>query len=359
MTNPQMITPEALDAVYLFIAEIMGHKTCTIAEKLQAGKDCYAERRMPDYNDDDLNEYIWVERLYDELDRWNTFTGLGGKAEDFHWSVPIELDASASMLSYMGALLGDKRLLQATNSLVIDDQLNDPWKIDGLSRNAVKAAFMPRLYASSQPIASLWKKGKFEYTQAELKLANEENMSGMFGTADAFKEFVVRNCNPKEVMKVHINGESFEIRCNRWKQIGEVAVSYDLWDSDTQRIRRVTNTKTKKVADLEQFRRYFQTLLIHNLDSQVMNTVSGLVYNKYGFCIDIHDAMVIPPAAAADARRWYADEITLIFKNRKKILSEFFTSIGITAASREAWDRVMEGVVPVDEDFECSGWALK
>ena len=54
-----------------------------------------------------------------------------------------------------------------------------------------------------------------------------------------------------------------------------------------------------------------------------------------------------------------AAEITLIFKNRKKILSEFFTSIGITAASTEAWDRVMEGVEPVDEDFECSGWALK
>ena len=38
MTNPMMITEEALEAVYLFIAELMGHKVCTIQEKLQAGK---------------------------------------------------------------------------------------------------------------------------------------------------------------------------------------------------------------------------------------------------------------------------------------------------------------------------------
>ena len=98
----------------------------------------------------------------------------------------------------------------------------------------------------------------------------------------------------------------------------------------------------------------------HNLDSQVMDKVARKTYVKYNFCIDIHDAAVISPIAAADVRRWYAEEITKIYQNREVILQDYFKSIGITAASQEAWEAVKASVVPLeDPDFECSIWTLK
>ena len=351
---------EAIESVYLFIAELMGKKICTVDEKLAYGIECYKNGTLPDDQDEDLMETIWLKRLYKELGRWFTYEGLGGDPAEFHWEVPIEIDASASMLAYIGALLGDQRLLEATNCIVKDGQLDDPWKVEGLPRGLVKAAFMPRLYGSAQTAATLWKKGKLDFTREELAVAAAEGRNGMFGTADLFKEFLIRNCNPKEEMRLKVWNDTFSVKCNRWKQVGEMPVQYDLWDSTTKRVRRITHTKTKQVADLEQFRRWMVTGLIHCLDAQVMDTVAGMAYRKYGFCIDIHDAAVVSPVAAADVRRWYANEITKIYQNRETILQNYFKSIGITAASQEAWEAVKASVVPLEDPvFECSVWTLK
>ena len=43
----------------------------------------------------------------------------------------------------MGALTNDKRLLESTN--VIGDILTDPWNVEGVRRNAIKAAGTPVL----------------------------------------------------------------------------------------------------------------------------------------------------------------------------------------------------------------------
>lgn len=95
------------------------------------------------------------------------------------------------------------------------------------------------------------------------------------------------------------------------------------------------------------------------MDSQVANTVAGKVYDKYGFCLDVHDAFIVSPVAAADVRRWYADEMDKIFANRKVILANYFNSIGVTSASLPAWEKVMAKVVPVSDDFKCRGEVLK
>ena len=47
------------------------------------------------------------------------------------------------MLQYMGILLNDKRLMEMTN--VIGDTLQDPWKLEGMSRLMLKTAATPML----------------------------------------------------------------------------------------------------------------------------------------------------------------------------------------------------------------------
>lgn len=349
---------QALNAVYLFIAELMGYKQGTIEGKLACGQTCYAGTLLPQLNEENLHEVIWLERLYAELDKFFTYRMFGGLDEQFHWSVPIELDASASMCGYMGALLGDRRLLEATNMAGDEQTLRDPWHIDGLTRHHVKKACTPKLYGSGQAVHTLWTNAKLPYTLEDLTLMNKELKLGMFGTADKFKEFIINNCNPQPTMMVHIWNDKFEVSCNRYKRVGEIALKYDLYDTQSGGIRRITHVKTKAIPDLESFRTYFVTLLIHNLDGQVANTVSGKCFDKYGFCLDIHDAFIVSPMAAEDVRMWYAEEMDKIYANRKEILTNYFRSIGIKANAMPEWEALMATVDKIDS-FKCRGAVLK
>ena len=164
------------------------------------------------------------------------------------------------MLQYIGALLGDKRLLTMTNC--IGDTLSDPWAFEGMSRAMFKHAATPRLYGSSKPCYELWNDWNHEYTMDQVLAFNQELATGSLGLADAFKEFIINNVKPKEHMRVTIANEEFDIACNRYRNVGEETLLYDIYDTETASIRRMHHTRTKKVADLDQFRRYFVTLLI-------------------------------------------------------------------------------------------------
>lgn len=89
------MTPEAIEAVYLFIAELLGYKRGTYQGKVARGQQAYADRELPEAEGDDLAERIWLERHYRELDELLIHVLELGTMEGFHYSVPIELDASA------------------------------------------------------------------------------------------------------------------------------------------------------------------------------------------------------------------------------------------------------------------------
>lgn len=349
----------AINDVYMFIAELNGYKIGTVDGKLAFGKSCYSDDVYPEMCDDDLYEIIWLERLYKELDSMFEYKLTHNTFEGFHWSVPIELDATASMLGFMGALLGDRRMLEMVNAAGDPNVLMDAWSIDGLSRNHVKKVATPRLYGSSQPAHDLWKKADLEYTLEDVLHMNKALREGPFAAADAFKEFIINHCNPQETMQIVIDDDEFEIKCNHYRHIGDVHVKYDLFDTESGRIKRVVHTKTKMIPDLDRFRSYFVTLLIHNRDGSIADKVSGKTYDKYGFCLDIHDAFIVHPVAANDVRTWYAEALTDLFRNRKEILNNYFKSIGINATSAAAWNEVMSLVDPIDENFECRVNVLK
>ena len=367
-----------VDAICLFIAELTGSfvpGSGTEADKIGCGQLDYINSNFPaidlSLEDDrkELNEVMWLERLYNELDQYfmlpvgsddERLTAVMSeryRTESYKWTVPIELDASASMLQYIGILLNDKRLMEMTN--VIGDTLEDPWKLEGISRLHLKKAATPMLYGSAKTCWELWQQNKLPYTVKEIELYSKEMANGPFGLANLFKEFIINNCNMKSEMDVTINDTTFNIQCNRYRNIGERTKAYKIWDSIDRKYNVVLHTDTKRVPDLEQFRRFTVTLLVHHLDSVVMDNVMKKVMKKYNWGIPIHDAAVISPAAAGDVRKWYAEELEALHRNRKSILSKFFKSIGITGAAADQWETLQRKVVPFEGEFRCSNMALK
>lgn len=366
------------NAVFLFIAELTGSfvpGSGTEKDKIECGQKDYISFNFHelDLSEEadrkELHENLWLERLYDELDeyfgivnddgtmRWLAIDLEKYRTESYKWTVPIELDASASMLQYEGLLTGDARLLNMTN--VIGDTLEDPWKLEGMPRMMLKKAATPMLYGSSQACYELWQNNGISYTKDDIERYTMEMANGPFGVANLLKEFIINNAAPSEDMTVKIWNEEFNVSCNRWRNIGEKTKAYKIWDSVDEQYNVVLHTDTKKIPDLKQFKRYFMTLLVHNLDSQVADTVIGKVMKKYGWGIPIHDAFIVSPAAASDVRKWYAEELTKIYNDRDQILQDYFRSIGITSAAKDQWDTLKSKVERIVGKFQANPMALK
>jgi hypothetical protein len=222
-----------------------------------------------------------------------------------------------------------------------------------------KHAATPLLYGSSKACHELWQAKKHKYTLDQVKAFNSELSNGALGLANAFKDFIITNVKPTAQMNVRIADECFTIECNRFRNVGEETKIYSIYDTDNDAIRTIHHTTTKRIPDLEQFRRYFMTLLVHNLDSQVGNAVMSKVMDKYGWGIDIHDAFIVNPEAAEDVRDWYSAELTQIHANRKSILANYFQSIGIGPEAQSKWNKLQDMVHPYTGDFTCQRMALK
>lgn len=150
--------------------------------------------------------------------------------------------------------------MEKTN--LIGTDLSDPWTIKGINSRAQVKVIMRTIYGSSQQCWQMWQDEGISYTKEDIVRYNNELKHGSLAIAEKFKNFLINNCKPKEKMVINLWNDTFEIECNRFKHIGEKTIAYDIYDSVDHKIKRVTNTTTKKVADLDQFRRYFITLLI-------------------------------------------------------------------------------------------------
>ena len=313
--EPRELTADAMDDVYLFVAELLSLKATTVKRKIKAGKKAYGAKTLPEVEysskgyPEDLEAVIWLDRVYN--------------ADPKAWDVVIELDATASALQFVGALLNEERLLDQTN--VIGKELKDIWTIDGLSRLQVKKAMTPRIYGSTASPVALWKKNKLDYKRDQAKIVEKELYHGALGVANDFKDFIINNVDPKPEMVVNVFGENFSIYCNRYHKLGEYTKPYVGWDTNSREFRVIKHTHTKNIADLDQFRRYFVTLLIHNLDSQVADRIAGAI----SWVIPIYDAFLVHPNDAKEVRRLYSNELFAISENREVILRDYFNSIGI------------------------------
>jgi hypothetical protein len=338
--------------IYLFIAELLGSKPTTIQQKEQYGMTAYIERKLPKLNpfdeDDrkDWHENIWLTRLYDELDSF-----YAGTLQ--YWTVPIELDGTASMLQVTGVLLNDQGYTDTTN-VTNSSHLKDVWTIPGLKRQQVKYALTPKLYGSSASTAKLWTKNKVEYTTTQLIQIETELRSGQFALANKFKDFIIDNVVPKQTQEVRVWNEVFTVECNHYRQVSEYVKPYVAWDSTEDLPTTIHHTITKKVPDLERFKLYFQTLLVHNLDSQIANSVCSTIQQL----IPIHDAFIVSPNRALETRKAYAHMLDLIYADREEILHNYFKSIGIHKTAMYEFHQLLKLVTP-HTNFKAQLTALK
>lgn len=318
ITKPQKLTVDGVKVVFAAIAELLGYRGKNIEDKIKFGEASYILRTLPDIeemrakqNYDDLHVRIWLERIYDNL------------SDIDNWVVPIEMDALASVIQFIGVLTNDHEYMDRTN--MIGEQFKDAWTVDYCSRNHVKKAMTPRLYGSGKNPKDLWDKNKLEYSQVQLNKIAAEISIGIYSNANSFKDFIINHVVPQKKMKVRVWNEEFEIECNRFKWEETVPVTYLVYDSQgSGKLRKVTRN-LNRVPDVNQFKRYFVTCLVHNLDSQVADCICKNVR----WVLPNHDSFTVHPNDAMEVRQIYTGEMSKIYKNRKKILKDYFTSIGI------------------------------
>lgn len=339
ITEPQKLSVDGVKVVFAAIAELLGYRGKNIEDKIKFGEASYILRSLPDIEEmranqdyDDLHVRIWLERIYDNL------------SDVDNWTVPIEMDALASVLQFIGVLTNDHEYMDRTN--MIGEQFKDAWTVPYCSRNHVKKAMTPRLYGSGKHPKELWDKNRLNYSVQQLNKIAEEISVGIYSNANNFKDFIINNVEPQASMKVRVWNEEFEIECNRFKWEETVEVTYMVYDSQNNgKLRKVTRN-LNRVPDVNQFKRYFVTCLVHNLDSQVANHIC----NNTDWVLPNHDSFTVHPNDASHVRKLYTDMMMEIYKNRKKILKDYLNSIGIDKEYKDKNEEEITSFLP---------WCLK
>jgi len=343
VVEPYKMNTENIKYMHLFIAELLGIKAETEFSKQKAGFKAYKQRLFNNSSSTKhIHEDIWLERLYAELDGWYL--------DNNHlFTTPVEIDFTASMLVVEGLLLGDRDMLESTN--VIGDTLSDVWTIDGLEREQVKKYFTPHLYGSQASPQELWRKNKLEFNSLDVAKIKFEAKNGVFKNAMNFGDFILDNVVPKETMELKIGRETITVDCNRFDIVGEHTIKYYTYTSDKE-IVSFCNTSIKKVPNLKQFKRFFITALIHNLDSQLINYIM-----KHVNGISIHDAIVLSGNQVEEAKQKAVNFMEYIYDNRKEILHNYFTSIGISDTKSKEF--IEHNVQMLNDDDVISGKCMK
>lgn len=383
---------------YLFIAQLCGFKSGSAHAKEQFGRVCYYDG----VHAHDPVENLWLLNTYEDLNnmfaerfestRYERHSRICDYKIDtnwhkarvpamieelkalelsivtsstYKWVFPIEIDMSASVIGYIGLLLGHKPYLDRCN--ITQGDLTDAWGHDIITnRDQFKTAMRP-MYGSQMSAKDMWNDMDIKYTAEEVLAFQQELTVGEFAPAMAMKDFIINNSRMQPEMRLVVNGESTLTYCNKFHNIGETTSMFDLYDTATNSIRRVHNTEIKQVPDLKSFKRYGQTGNIHHLDGQVMDNTVDAVIDQFGWVIDIHDAMVLCAESADYARDIYANGRTAtepslmqIYTNRNSILSEYFTSLNIPASKVSEWkSTVVPLIQPLTEPLIINPLVLK
>lgn len=391
-------TPTGLVNKYLFIAELVGFKSGSKQAKVHFGRSAYYNGTLTDCE----VENIWLKRLYEDINNafnnkfestryqrhlkiqeykessnWHTsrvssmiqdLIDLEAKLicnSNYRWQVPIEIDMSASCLGFIGLLLNHKPFLDRCN--ITHGLLSDAWGHSVITNRKQFKTIMRQCYGSQVSAQAMWDDMGIDYTKEEVVAFNHELESGELAVAIAFKDFLINNAQMQPTMQLNVLGDKVTTYCNRFHNVGETTNIFDLYDSESNSIRRIHNTETKQVPDLKSFRRYGVTGLIHGLDGRVMDNTTDAVIDQYGWVIPIHDADVLCCEAADYAREVYTNgrtteepSLKYVHTNRNQILSEYFTSINIPASKIKDWkSNVVPLIEPLEEELIINPLVLK
>jgi len=325
----------ALDEIYLFIAELIGSKSSSWNAKKLAGRLAYRNKQLHllDLNDEhdrkELYENIWLERIYAKLDTLHS-TGT------VYWDIPLELDATMSLAQIAGILMNDQRLLDKTN-VINPENLKDAWEVQGVPRLHTKTVGTPTFYGSAQTARSLLKSKNLSCTSEQIKLLNREFSTGAFSIVKGLKDFLIQHANVSTpTIAMHTWKDQYTVEVNKFKPVAANIHAYTAYDSASERNVTFINHEVVTVPNYDRFRLFYPTGLIHNLDSQVMDSIIDKLDE---WSIGIHDAILVLPGT--NARQLYVAELEDMRTDRHTIINNYRKSIGATSpASNIAWAKL-------------------
>lgn len=344
---------DALNNIYLFIAELLGHKCIgqTIEAKIQAGKQAYATRELPrldlstQHGRDELHQLIWLERIYDRLKFVLSRFNLSG----VEWNIPIEIDHSMSVAQIMGALTNDSRILESTG--VIGDKLQDPWYIESVRRSSAKAVGTPSLYGSSATAVKLLKGKGISIDKAEIQAIKREFSTGRFSVMKQFKDLLIQNYNVHTpTIDIDTGISKFKIEVSHFKVAKFNTLVTEAYVNGKF---KYSFTKVPElVPDYKRMKLYWATCLIHHLDSDLMEY--NLAQHNTIWALDIHDAILCSPSHATSFKQTASNRLKYYNQNRFAIVQAYRQSIGaVTAKSDIQYMRLLKSVKDAgDAEFQ-------
>jgi len=351
-----------LNDIYLFIAELCGIKASSWNEKVELGKLAYEHRTMPTNHRSkhptkkpypDVHELIWLDRIYNKLDE--VFN-----AGSVNWDIPLELDMTQSLGGIIGVLLNDERLMDYTN-MINPEELKDAWDVNNVSRNNFKKWATPQFYGSAATPEAVNRKFKLDMSKDEIQAIKDNAKLGRFAPIIALKNFVINNCNfTEQVTTVDTYFEQFNVEVNKFKYANADIKAYNLYDTEACREYAVIYHKVNYIPDYKRFSLFSQTLLVHNLDSYIINNIAEALDKEGEWVLTIHDALLVLPGSST--RDHMITELETLHTHRKEVLKAFFTSIGIDFTKRKTileWSNVLRTIQQPTETIKFSGSVLK
>lgn len=345
LSNPTIVNITdtiKLEDIYYFLAELLGLKCLGQTEqaKIEAGKSAYLSKLLPhcDLRTEkglkELHTLIWVERIYAKL---NSLTRYGTTI----WDIPLEIDFSMSMAQIAGSLLNDKEILESTN--LLGTTLSDPWNVNGVPRDAMKAVYTPTLYGSNASTRNLLKAKSIELIPDQLSLLKKQTKQGRFNRMARMKDILI-HCSDIDtpVFTVNTGITKFNVEVSKFKYVGSSLKLTKVFNGKV--FKHIFTHVPQYVPDYGRFKTYFQTLLFHHLDSDCMEWMLGEVTTN---CIDIFDAVLALPGDARAFREAGATRMKFYNTNRKLILDNYMQSINAT--SNKAYKQLLELIADIPQ----------
>lgn len=303
-------------------------------------------------------EKIWLNRLISE---WR----LVKKDKNHLWSVPLEIDQSASVCSYIGVITRNQTLLEITNTIG-HNGISDPWTLPNIPRWATKL-LQQVFYGSGQTIRTIIDEARHkdekleEIPEQSIRTLMKELNSGRFKIAKMYAEAcktgssassITVNCGVDSYIFLNQHPLEEEDEEGRKRPVGIYEdVTYGHINPLTKKVGRATfKIMTKKVLDKDRIRSLYPTSLVHHLDSWTMSQVVQFFHDNGYWMIPNHDAVFCHPNRVTDVQHVVKDCLYKIYST--DVLKSYLISIGAanSDASKALLKEVKEPTLTL-EDF--------
>ena len=296
-------------------------------------------------------EKVWLNRLISE---WR----LVKKDKNHLWSVPLEIDQTASVCSYIGAITRNRGLLEITNTIG-HGKISDPWTIGNIPRDAVKLV-QQVFYGSGKSLREIMSAEGFQVEEKDIREVMKALNSGVFKIAKMYAQ-ACKSGSPASVITVNTGVDQYTFLNQHYKieeidgETRKVGVYEDTTYAHinplTKKVGRATfKVMTKMEQDKDRARSLYPTSLVHHLDAWTMSQVVEYFHNNKLWGIPNHDAYFCSPNDAQKVQDIVKNCLYKIYSTN--VLESYLTSIGAINSedSRKLIKEVKEPTLTL-EDF--------